>query len=128
MKVLPATGTAAFLETISPHIPDDLIDGLFAHRCVRGRPRLFSPSQLFRVSLLPLLTPARSYNLIVIVIAKIHFRIEQMEAVLEGWSMKLLRAVQSRPVSSSEERAMKSQNQSALSLSHSRSMGLKSGE
>jgi hypothetical protein len=65
MKVLPATGTAAFLETISPHIPDDLIDSLFSHRCSRGRPQLFSPSQLFRVSLLPLLTPARSYNLIV---------------------------------------------------------------
>jgi len=65
MKVLPTTGTAAFLETISPHIPDDLIDSLFAHRSVRGRPQLFSPSQLFRVSLLPLLTPARSYNLIV---------------------------------------------------------------
>jgi hypothetical protein len=64
MKVLPATGTAAFLETISPHIPDDLINSLFAHRCSRGRPQLFSPSQLFRVSLLPLLTPARSYNLI----------------------------------------------------------------
>lgn len=65
MKVLPATGTAAFLETISPYIPDDLINALFAHRSVRGRPRLFSPSQLFRVSLLPLLTPARSYNLVV---------------------------------------------------------------
>jgi len=65
MKVLPATGTAAFLETISPHIPDELIDELFAHKSVRGRPQLFSPSQLFRVSLLPLLTPARSYNLIV---------------------------------------------------------------
>jgi hypothetical protein len=65
MKVLPATGTAAFLEKISPHIPDDLIDSLFAHRSSRGRPQLFSPSQLFRVSLLPLLTPARSYNLIV---------------------------------------------------------------
>jgi len=65
MKVLPATGTAAFLKTISPYIPDDLIDSLFAHRCSRGRPQLFSPSQLFRVSLLPLLTPARSYNLIV---------------------------------------------------------------
>jgi hypothetical protein len=64
MKVLPATGTAAFLEKISPHIPDDLIDSLFAHRCSRGRPQRFSPSQLFRVSLLPLLTPARSYNLI----------------------------------------------------------------
>lgn len=65
MKVLPATGTAAFLEAISPYIPDDLIDSLFAHKSVRGRPQLFSPSQLFRVSLLPLLTPARSYNLIV---------------------------------------------------------------
>lgn len=65
MKVLPATGSAAFLEVISPHIPDDLVDSLFAHRTSRGRPQLFSPSQLFRVSLLPLLTPARSYNLIV---------------------------------------------------------------
>lgn len=65
MKVLPATGTAAFLKTISPHIPDDLIDSLFAHRLPRGRRQRFSPSQLFRVSLLPLLTPARSYNLVV---------------------------------------------------------------
>jgi hypothetical protein len=65
MKILPATGTVAFLEAISPHIPDELIDSLFAHKSVRGRPQLFSPSQLFRVSLLPLLTPARSYNLIV---------------------------------------------------------------
>jgi hypothetical protein len=65
MKVLPATGTAAFLEKISPYIPDDLIDSLFAQGSARGRPQLFSPSQLFRVSLLPLLTPARSYNLIV---------------------------------------------------------------
>src|SRR6185369_15491793 len=65
MKALPETGTAAFLEAISPYIPDDLIDALFARKSVRGRPQLFSPSQLFRVSLLPLLTPARSYNLIV---------------------------------------------------------------
>jgi hypothetical protein len=65
MKVLPATGTAAFLQTISPHIPDDLIDTLFEQRSTRGRPQHFSPAQLFRVSLLPLLTPARSYNLIV---------------------------------------------------------------
>jgi|SRR6185312_4567695 hypothetical protein len=65
MKVLPATGTAAFLETISPHIPDDLINSLFAHEASRGRPQLFSPAQLFRVSLLPLLTPARSFNLVV---------------------------------------------------------------
>jgi len=65
MKILPATGTAAFLETISVHIPDDLINGLFAFKASRGRPPLFSPSQLFRVSLLPLVTPARSFNLIV---------------------------------------------------------------
>ena len=65
MKVLPATGTAAFLEAISPYIPDDLIDRLFAHKPIRGGPQRFSPCQLFRVSLLPLLTPARSYNLIV---------------------------------------------------------------
>jgi len=70
MKVLPATGTAAFLEAISSYIPDELIDSLFAHRSVRGRPQLFSPSQLFRVSLLPLLTPARSYNLIVILLGE----------------------------------------------------------
>jgi hypothetical protein len=42
MKVLPATGTAAFLETLSPHIPDDLIDSLFAHRSTRGRPHLLT--------------------------------------------------------------------------------------
>jgi hypothetical protein len=65
MKVLPATGTAAFLESISPYIPDDLIDSLFTPRSSRGRPARFAASQLFRVSLLPLLTPARSYNLTV---------------------------------------------------------------
>ena len=39
------------------------------------------------------------------VIAKNHFRMMQAEAVLSGWSMKLLRAVQSRSVSSSGVRA-----------------------
>ena len=65
MKLLPATGTAALLETISPHIPDDLIDSLLVHRTGPGRRRSFSSSQLFRVSLLPLLTTTRSFNLIV---------------------------------------------------------------
>ena len=51
-----------------------------------------------------------------------------MEAVLWGWSMKDFRVVHSRSVSSSSALAMKSQNQSALSRSHSRAMGLKSGE
>lgn len=59
---------------------------------------------------------------------KSHFRMEQLEAVLEGSSMKLLRASQRRSESSSGVLAMKSQNQSAFSLSHRRSIGLKSGE
>src|SRR5882762_1178410 len=46
-------------------------------------------------------------------VARIHFRIEQMEAVLAGCARKDFRAVQSRSVSSSWVRAMKSQNQSA---------------
>lgn len=40
------------------------------------------------------------------VIARNHFRMEQLEAILAGSSMKLLSAVQSRSVSSSEVRAM----------------------
>ena len=51
-----------------------------------------------------------------------------MEAVLAGCARKDFRAVQSRSVSSSWVRAMKSQNQSAFNRSQSRSMGLKSGE
>lgn len=61
-------------------------------------------------------------------VAKNHFRMEQMEAVLSGWSMKERKAVQSRSVNASSVRAMKSQNQSALSRNHRRSIGLKSGE
>ncbi len=66
--------------------------------------------------------------LVIRVIAKNHFRMVQAEAVLAGWSMKLLRAVQSRSVNSSDVRAKKSQNQSAFTRSHNRSIGLKSGE
>lgn len=47
-----------------------------------------------------------------------------MEAVLVGLAMKALSAVQSRSVNSAWVRAMKSQNQSALSRSHSRLIGL----
>lgn len=65
MKPLPVTGTAALLQAISPYIPDDLINSLFPHKAGAGRPRSFCSSQLFRVSLLPLLTPAHSFNLIV---------------------------------------------------------------
>jgi hypothetical protein len=65
MKRLPPTGTAALLERLSPHIPDDLINRLFAEPSGPGRPALLSPAPLFRVNLLALLTPAHSFNLLV---------------------------------------------------------------
>ena len=65
MKPLPTTGTAALLERLSPHIPDDLINLLWRRQSGSGRRRLFSAAQLFRVSLLTLLTPVHSFNLLV---------------------------------------------------------------
>ena len=65
MKSLPTTGTAALLERLSPHVPDDLINSLWPRPSGRGRRRLFSGAQLFRVSLLALLTPVHSFNLLV---------------------------------------------------------------
>lgn len=70
MKRLPPTGTAALLERLSPHIPDDLINGLLAEPSGPGRPALLSPAQLFRVNLLALLTPAHSFNLLVDLLAE----------------------------------------------------------
>lgn len=65
MKPLPLTGTTALLDKLSPYLPDDYINSLFAVKPGPGRPALFSSSQLFRVILLPLLTPAHSFNLLV---------------------------------------------------------------
>ncbi len=65
MNQLPKTGLAALLEKLSPHIPDDLINLLFAHKSGPGRPCHFSAAQLFRASLLALLTPVHSFNLLV---------------------------------------------------------------
>lgn len=65
MKPLPTTGTAALLGRLSPHIPDDLINSLWPPQSGSGRRRLFSAAQLFRVSLLTLLTPVHSFNLLV---------------------------------------------------------------
>jgi len=65
MKRLPPTGTADLLRTLSPHVPDDLINSLFVQQRGPGRRQLFSSAQLFRVSLLALLTPAHSFNLLV---------------------------------------------------------------
>ena len=65
MKPLPTTGTAALLERLSPHIPDALINSLGSRQSGSGRRQLFSAAQLFRVTLLALLTPVHSFNLLV---------------------------------------------------------------
>ena len=65
MKPLAITGSAALLEELSPYVPDDFINSLFAGKRGRGMPREFSPAQLYRVALLALLTPAHSFNLLV---------------------------------------------------------------
>lgn len=65
MKPLPATGTAGLLEKLSPYVPDDLINSLCSRVSGPGRPDVFSAAQLFRVHLLSLLTPVRSFNLLV---------------------------------------------------------------
>jgi hypothetical protein len=65
MNSLPKTGTAALLERLSPHIPDDLINSLLTHKSGRGRRSRLSAAQLFRLTLLALLTPVHSFNLLV---------------------------------------------------------------
>lgn len=61
---LPTTGTAALLERLSPLIPDDEVLALLPRHRGSGRRSEWSSSQLFRVLLLLLLTPARSTNLL----------------------------------------------------------------
>lgn len=65
MNSLPQTGTTELLQKLSPHLDDELINGLFPYRRRPGRRSLFRPAQLFRVLLLNLLTPVHSYNLLV---------------------------------------------------------------
>jgi len=65
MNQLPKTGSAALLERLSVHIPDDLINSVFTRKSGLGRRSLFSAAQLFRVTLLALLTPVHSFNLLV---------------------------------------------------------------
>jgi len=64
MKRLPTTGTGALLELLSGYIPDELINALWWRPPGVGRRALFCPAQMFRVLLLPLLTPAHSFNLV----------------------------------------------------------------
>lgn len=70
MKPLAITGSAALLEELSSFVPDDFINSLFVAKSRRGRPREFSPAQLYRVSLLGLLTPAHTFNLLVELLAE----------------------------------------------------------
>jgi len=65
MNQLPKTGASALLERLSLYIPDDLINSLLTHQCGPGRRSRFSAAQLFRVTLLALLTPVHSFNLLV---------------------------------------------------------------
>src|SRR5687767_13403354 len=64
MLTLPQTGTSSLLEKLSPFVNDQLINTLVPRRRGAGRPRAFSSAQLLRVLLLSLLTPARSFNLL----------------------------------------------------------------
>ena len=65
IKPLAITGSAALLKQLSPFVPDDFINSLFDKRNRRGQPRKFSPAQLYPTTLLVLLTPAHSFNLLV---------------------------------------------------------------
>lgn len=65
MSELPKTGSSALLERLSAYVPDDLINSLVGQPTGRGRRPRFSAAQLFRVSLLALLTPVHSFNLLV---------------------------------------------------------------
>jgi len=61
---LPATGTAALLTQLSDFVPDDFIIHLLPPHRGQGRRAGWSSAQLFRLLLLVLLTPARSFNLL----------------------------------------------------------------
>ena len=62
---LPPTGTEDFLELLSPFVPDDYLDRRWPRLKTGGRRYGFSASQLWRLHLLPLVTPVHSFNLLV---------------------------------------------------------------
>lgn len=64
-KDLPAVGTAAHLEVLFEHVPDQFINDLLPRRRGAGRRGCFSAAQLWRVSLLCALTDCDSYNSVV---------------------------------------------------------------
>jgi hypothetical protein len=64
MNALAQTGTSDLLKQLSDYLDDDCINELFPRRSGVGRPSAFTAAQLFRVSLLTLLTPVHSFNLL----------------------------------------------------------------
>ena len=65
MKILlPITGSNSLLDLLSAYIPDAFINALFPAHGGAGRRSSWSSAQLFRITLLALLTPAHSFNLV----------------------------------------------------------------
>jgi len=62
---LAMTGTTALLEQLTEFVPDDFINELAPAHRGRGRRSQWSSSQLYRLLLLSVLTPAHSFNLMV---------------------------------------------------------------
>jgi hypothetical protein len=69
-KSLPMTGTNQLLDDISPFVPDDFINELIPPHRGRGRRAYWSSAQLYRLLLLPLLTPAHSFNLMLALLSE----------------------------------------------------------
>ena len=61
-SALPTTGTAELLNTLSPFVPDELINAMLSRTRGLGRRCAFSPAQLWRTHLLAVLTHAHSFN------------------------------------------------------------------
>jgi hypothetical protein len=61
---LAITGTSTLLDQLSPFVPDAFIHQLCPPHRGRGRRAHWSAAQLYRLSLLTLLTPAHSFNLL----------------------------------------------------------------
>src|SRR5258705_8959956 len=64
-RLLPITGSNSLLEHLSAYIPDTCINSLLPVHRGAGRRSSWSSAQLFRITLLALLTPAHSFNLVV---------------------------------------------------------------
>ena len=65
MRVLKTTGTTALLEQLTDFVPDDFLNELVPAHRGRGRRSQWQASQLYRLLLLTVLTPAHSSNLLV---------------------------------------------------------------